>query len=204
MIDIMLDLESLALKGAPVIVQFSAIAFDMTTGKEHSRFSVLVDPRSCVDVGLGIDGETMVWWIQQDRKVFRKVVLEAFLKGITIQEAMKQLSDFIESQRKLGEIRVWGNGILSDNKWVQDVSEKLKIDSPIGFREHSDLRTLVTLGKCILGVDHKAETKFEGEKHNAIDDCLHQIKYCVKIFNQLNEFKAFYDKTMAQLRSKAS
>ncbi|EBO5570485.1 3'-5' exoribonuclease, partial [Salmonella enterica] len=47
-----------------------------------------------------------------------------------------------------------------------------------------DVRTIVELGKAI-GFDPKRDMPFEGTRHNALDDAIHQAKYVSAIWKKL-------------------
>ena len=184
-IDIMLDLETLDVGDSPVIIQLSAVKFDRLTGETFDEFSMLINPQSCVKSGLKISGDTLEWWFKQDISVIKKVLTDSILIGRDLRHVLLEFREFLTSDQK--EIRVWGNGIMADNVWLSNVYKAEKLEFPIKFWQHSDVRTIVDLGRTLLSADHKKETKFEGDRHNAIDDCKHQIKYVCKIINDLKK-----------------
>lgn len=186
---IMLDLETLGNKTSPVIIQIAAVPFTLNEGTLCGEyFEELIDPTSCVKKGLNVDGDTVTWWLKQDKDVVRKVFSES-VNAKPIDEVLMEFSEWIRNLQLQGEIRVWGNGLMSDNRWLLSAFEKCGIQNPIRHWQHSDVRTLVDLGENILGRDWKSETVFVGEKHNAIDDCKHQIEYVCKIYEELGKLK---------------
>lgn len=186
-IHVMLDLETLGNKSSPVIIQIAAVAFSLN-GAICDQYEEIIDPTSCVKKGLNVDGDTVTWWLKQDKGVVRKVFSES-VNAKPIDEVLMEFSEWIRNLQLQGEIRVWGNGLMSDNRWLLSAFEKCGIQDPIKHWQHSDVRTLVDLGENILGKDWKAETSFVGEKHNAIDDCRHQIEYVCKIYEELGKLK---------------
>ena len=183
-IDIMLDLETLAPKENAAIIQIAAVACDLTTGKTFEEFNELVNPQSSVNYGLTIDGETVAWWLSQDKEVVKKVFSSSISKGKDLKDTLQQLSKFIENVKKnhkTDKILVWGNGILADNRWLETAYLKTEEKQPWNFWEDQDVRTLVELGRRKYGIDPKKTLKFKGNVHNAIDDCKHQIRYCSAI-----------------------
>ena len=58
---------------------------------------------------------------------------------------------------------------------------KIGKDIPWDYRNERDVRTLVSFNPKF-----KKETPFNGIEHHGIDDCKHQIKYCVATYNSLN------------------
>lgn len=189
-IDVMLDLETLGLGNTPVISQVSAVAFDIESGEVFDEYNEKVSPQSCVKLGLKVDGSTVEWWLQQDQAVLEKVIVKSITGGKDIKEVLITFSNFLKelkTKHKAKEVRIWGNGTLADNKWLESVYDLAKESKPFKYWEHSDVRTLVDLGWRLTGKDYKKDTAFVGEKHNAIDDCKHQIKYCSAIYAELTK-----------------
>jgi exodeoxyribonuclease VIII len=189
-LDIMVDLETLGLGNTPVISQISAVNFDIESGDVFEEFNNVVKPQTCVQLGMKIDGGTVEWWLKQDYPVLEKVIVNSITDGRPIKEALILLRDFIEESKKthgVKDVRIWGNGTLADNKWLESAYEMAGIPIPWKYWENSDVRTLVDLGWRLSGKDFKKDTSFVGEKHNAIDDCKHQIKYCSAIYKELKK-----------------
>lgn len=185
-LDIMLDLETFGVGNNPVIIQLSAVPFNLETGEIYDEgFDYLVEPMSCVQSGLKVTGTTVEWWLKQNMSVIDKVFIQSIKDGAPLKDTLINFGKYINHQKTLTgceEIRLWGNGLLADNKWLESSYEACNLAVPWKYHEHSDVRTLVDLGVRILGTDLKKQTVFEGEKHNAIDDCKHQIKYCCAIY----------------------
>lgn len=191
-IDVMLDLETLGLGNTPVISQISAVAFDIQTGDIYEQFNEKTSPQSCVALGLKIDAGTVEWWLKQEQGVLNNVIVKSIAEGKDLKSVLIDFSTFLANIKKTHEakeLRVWGNGTLADNKWLESAFDLANLPKPFKYWEHSDVRTLVDLGWRITGKDYKKDTKFEGEKHNAIDDCKHQIKYCSAIYSELTKAK---------------
>lgn len=191
-IDVMLDLETLGLGNSPVISQISAVAFDIETGDCFEEFNIKVSPQSCVALGLSIDAGTVEWWLKQDQTVLNNVIVKSISEGLDIKKTLEDFSFFLNELKKTHdakELRLWGNGTLADNKWIESAFDLAKLPKAFKYWEHSDVRTLVDLGVRITGMDAKKATIFIGEKHNAIDDCKHQIKYCSEIYSELSKVK---------------
>lgn len=178
--DVMLDLETMGNGISPAIIQISAVRFDLATGETSDEFDVIVDMQSSIDWGLDVDASTVQWWMKQDDNARKAVIAD----GASITDALaafcRWLGGFANSNTS-----VWGNGIMADNVWINAAYEKAAIESPIIYWQHKDLRTLVDMGMRKNGINFKNKEKFTGVKHNAIDDCKHQIKYASKIYNNL-------------------
>ena len=188
--DIMLDIETLGVGIGPVITQISAVSFDLETGETGEEFNILVDPMSCIRNNLKVNNSTFKFWSGQDKDVFKKVVLNSFLEGKELKDSLELLNEFIETVRGNSDskkVTVWGNGIMADNVWLTSAYEECNVLPEWKYSEHRDVRTLVDLGKILNLKDYKSDTEFEGERHNAIDDCKHQIRYCSSYIKELKE-----------------
>jgi len=172
--DVMLDIETLGTKPGSAIVQVAAVRFDRKTGvsdevkpnQVHCRhFDRYVDLESNLKLGLTMDAGTVEWWLQQDdeaRKIFEK-------------PKFPLCSVLWEFQKWLGkESCVWGNGATFDNVLMRAAYNACGESKPWSFRLDRDLRTAFDL----TGFNPK-DVPFEGTKHNALDDCKHQIKCLV-------------------------
>lgn len=183
MIDIMLDLETMGNKTKPAIAQISAVAFNIETCETFEEFDRHVHLQSSIDAGLDVTASTAIFWLDQSKEA-RELLIKGQEKADQLVTVLVDFADFINTLRShYGDIRVWGNGSMADNRWLESAYEACKMESPINFWEHSDLRTMVDYGWRKQKTDYKQSQEFEGVKHNAIDDCKHQIKYLVNIWN---------------------
>ena len=161
---VMVDIETLGTEPGCVILSVAAVRFNLETGVISDKFMKVVNIDSCIKLGLGVDGGTLTWWFNQSEEA------REHLKGKsnTIKSVLHSLSQFFRP-----DDQVWGNsarfglGVLADA--YKRVGEKL----PWKFWNERDVRTLVSFKPEV-----KNEVVFEGEPHNPIDDCIHQINYC--------------------------
>ena len=156
-IDIMLDLETLGVGNSPVIIQIAAVVFDIKTGESLESFDEFINPKSSINSGLDIDSSTVEFWLKQDKEAIEKVIIPALKSDNELKDTLNRFSKFIKEAEDIRnkKVRVWGNGILADNKWIQSAYSKLDIKVPWKFNADSDVRTLVDLGKRILKLEQK-------------------------------------------------
>jgi len=179
---VMLDLETLATSHDACIIQIAAVRFDLKTGKTGAELNIMINPLDSVEHGRVINHETLKWWNKQNASV-RALIPLAFTEGLSLKTALTKLSSFVGAERGS---KVWGNGVLFDNALIRNAWRSAGLESePWGYRADMDVRTLVMLGH--EGGVQKTKTVFEGVKHNALDDCRNQIKYCSQIFNDLRK-----------------
>lgn len=174
----MLDIETLGKKTNSVILSIGACYFDPDTGDIGSTLSVSVDAESCVASGLSMDPSTVIWWLSQEADAQQKIV-DGQNSSVPIGGALAKLSEFID-----GNAQVWGNGATFDNSIVKNAYEKMHMDAPWKFWNDRDVRTIVELGYQI-GFNPKRDMPFEGVRHDALDDAIHQAKYVSAIWQKL-------------------
>jgi len=187
-IDIMTDLETLGTGTDALIIQVSAIPFDVNTGEVYmgEKFNMCVD-LELTDNMSGIEGKTLKWWLHEDRRDLLADLLtredSCSLTGV--------LSEFVswirELQKEVGDknLYLWGNGILFDNAKLQRNIENIGWDYPIHYQNDRDQRTLLELALSVTGytkeelideIHEDAEDNgFHFVLHDAIDDCHFQI-----------------------------
>lgn len=176
---LMIDLETLDRQPTSVILSIGAVEFDLETGETGREFYKLIDLTDSLRRGFTVGAGTLMWWMQQDQKA-RDLISQTEDVSYFVPSALEALSDFIEDTGE--DYYVWGNSPVFDLAKLQYHFHKVGLPIPWDFRKERCVRTLVSFKPEI-----KANMKFEGIKHNPIDDCKHQIKYCSKIWKTLNK-----------------
>lgn len=172
---IMVDLETMGHDSYSSIVSIGAVEFNLATGETGEEFYTNVSLESCLNLGLIINADTVMWWMKQSDAA-RK---ELYDHDIHIAKAIQQFSEFVE--RCGGKsCQVWGNSARFDLGILSDAYVKLQVPTPWSFTKERCVRTLVAFNP-----DIKKNTVFKGTAHNALHDCLFQIQYCSDIFKYL-------------------
>lgn len=172
----MVDLETLGTTGDSVIMSIAAIPFNIESGATDEPFYANISIQSCLDHGLTVEGSTVAWWMQQDDVAIRRLFEgTAHLLGTALADLSTKFGLY-------QDLKVWGNSARFDLGILEHAYAKAELRIPWEFRNERDVRTLVSFAP-----DIKKEMKFEGTPHNAIDDCLHQIKYCSAIWKAIKE-----------------
>ena len=178
---VMVDLETLGVKSGCVIVSIGAVEFDFVNGATSKTFYERIDIQSCLDVGLFVQGETLVWWLQQPDAAR----LEICKDSKPLQEVLKLFGNFLRHvDNDLKNIQIWGNGSSFDLGILATAYSVCTKPTPWMFWNERDVRTLV-----YLNPDVKKNTPSTGTLHNPVDDCLHQIKYCVVIVREIKRLQ---------------
>lgn len=177
---VMLDIETLGNKTNSVILSIGACYFDPSTGDIGSTLSMHIDVYSCAERGLEIDASTIMWWMEQDKDAQSKIT-KGQKDSDDLVVVLNKLSEFIDSNAQ-----VWGNGATFDNAIVKNAYDKCHLTPPWKFWNDRDVRTIVELGYQI-GFNPKRDMPFEGVKHDALDDAIHQAKYVSAIWQKLTK-----------------
>ena len=177
---IMVDIETMGNESNSAIVSIGAVEFNMQTGETGKEFYVNVLLKSCMDIGLKLNADTVMWWLKQSDEA-RKSLTEGESKNLI--QALHEFSSFIESCDGK-KCQVWGNSARFDLGILSDAYNKIGVKIPWDFRNERCVRTLVSFLPEI-----KNMTKFHGVAHNAVADCHFQIKYCSETWNALNAIR---------------
>lgn len=177
----MIDIESMGNCHDGAIVSIAAVEFDIHTGETGLEFYEKIDLQSAINIGLKINADTIMWWMQQEESARQMIYID---KGINISEAIFKFTKFIELLNP-SELQIWGNSPRFDLTLIESAYKALGKNISWKFRNERCVRTLVSFCPEI-----KDNMYFEGVKHNPIHDCLHQIKYCVEIMKKIKVDKS--------------
>lgn len=166
---IMLDLETLGTGHDAVILSIGAVKF--TKDEIIDRFHVAVDPLSCQVLGLRIDAETVMWWMDEERDDARRDLLTH--ERVDLASALTGLTLWIDGDRPL-----WGNGIAFDNVIIRNAYDAAGLECPVSFRNDRCYRTVKNLAPAI-SLEHI------GLSHNALHDAQSQAEHLQRILPYL-------------------
>jgi 3' exoribonuclease, RNase T-like len=160
---VMLDLETLGNKPGSVIVAIGAVKFG--EGRVVDTFYERVDAQSCVDAGLKMDPQTVMWWLGQGDAAR----LEITKPGAPLTSVLSSFAAW------LGEdAEVWGNGATFDNVLLADAYDITGIPRPWRFSRDRCFRTVSALRPDMTIVRN-------GTHHNALDDARTQAEHLMRV-----------------------
>lgn len=177
--DIMLDLETFGNTSTAAINQIGAVAFDRYTGEIIGGYKVNVDAQTCIDHGMTMDVSTINWWLKQS---------DAARQSITtgdkqhIKTALRDLNAFVQAKLNVkGDDKavLWCHATF-DEPILSNAYKAVNIRPFWTYRNVRDLRTIVDLADYTIPKEENT-----GVVHDALDDCLFQIKYTVECVNRL-------------------
>lgn len=160
----MIDIETLGTKPGCVVLSIGAVLFD-PFGKTVGMYPFYrnISKQSCVDIGLTEDPGTVKWWSEQSDEAKNHLLDHQ----VHIISAMSDLQVWCVEN---GVDRVWCQGATFDAPILQDVFERLDIQTPWHFSCVRDTRTVYDL----FGLDQKTLPRV-GIYHNALDDAIFQV-----------------------------
>lgn len=181
--NIMLDLETMGNGSNAAIVSIGAVFFNPLTGELGNQFYSRVWLESAAKHG-DMDAGTVAWWLNQSSEARAEINHE---NSVSLNEALRAFSELIigSAECSFTDIRVWGNGCTFDNVILSNAYKAIKLSKPWSYAGDMDVRTIVELGRKLLNFDPKKDMPFEGEKHNALADAIHQAKYVSAIYQKL-------------------
>ncbi|HEC2083503.1 TPA: 3'-5' exoribonuclease [Klebsiella oxytoca] len=182
-VHVMVDLETMGKKNNAPIVAIGAVVFDPVTCSIGESFYKVVCLESSVNWGAVIDPSTVIWWLKQSSEARSAIVND---DAIPLQDALLQFREFVSDNVAGGSIKaqVWGNGASFDNSILRSSYDCIAEDYPWEYWNDRDVRTMVELGQAI-SFDPKTTIPFEGSRHNALADAIHQARYVSAIWQRI-------------------
>jgi len=180
----MLDLETFGNGSNASIVQIGGVIFNQKTGDLVDQICLNINLPSNTKFNRDIDAKTVAWWISQSKEAQNTLDLE---KGLALDAALKLFSEFIKHH--FGDVKplIWSHSTF-DFVILSNAYSATEVRMPFSHRCERDLRTVTDLGGEHYWEPDYPEVRV-GVHHNALDDCLFQIKYCVKAYNKSTAWK---------------
>lgn len=169
--DVMIDLETLGTGKDAAIIQVGAVYFDRLTGEVGETFKRNITLESSVAAGGIIDPGTVLWWLGQSKDAQNSILTE----GVHVGHALSDLNMF------LGDATASWSHASFDMPILISAMNRSNIKPKLHYRATRDIRTLVDLSGVTIDWDSR-----KGTHHDALDDCMFQIKYCVEAFKILD------------------
>lgn len=182
--DIIIDAETLDTKDTAVIPSIGARLCNLETGEMGEGFHVKLNVQEQIDAGYTISASTLAFWMnqQQAARSYLIDIMDRKVPLVSRQVGFSMLHQFISSVKNAN---VWGNGISFDlglciREWGPD-------NLPWEFWNEQDVRSIVSFGRRVFGVQFKKEVQFEGTQHNPLDDATHEAQYLMEYFKHGRE-----------------
>lgn len=166
----MIDIETLSTKSYAAIISIAAVPFCLKTGAIGTPLGLHITLESNEALGLRYDASTIYWWLGQP-----KDVQDAYLAQdkVSINLALQSLSAMVNK-----DTVVWGNGPRFDMGILHNAYERAGLPVPWHYTSERCVRT-------ILSLSPQGAMEFNGTKHRAVDDALHQIHSCIAAYKSI-------------------
>lgn len=154
---LMIDLETFGRNPGCVIHQIGLVEF---TDNEILRSDLLLPSIvEQMEQGLIVEPETLEWWL------FQGIPRHETAGRTTLASCFQILKDFFHDADT-----IWANSPSFDLEIVKHFTQKIVTSFRWEYYKERDVRTL----KAMLQL--REIPPFQGQKHNALDDALHQVK----------------------------
>lgn len=170
----MLDMETFGTAKDSCIIQLSAVQFNHDFHVLNT-FNDVISPQSCIDAGLTLDLDTIMWWMTQSEEAKTQVVLQK--QRSELKDSLKRFKQWLPK-----DTQVWGNGASFDLAILDTAYRKCGMTKPWAHWNERCYRTI----NALIPKDDPGRPAFEGVKHNAVHDCLHQIKQLKYVCEKLS------------------
>jgi hypothetical protein len=165
----MLDLETIGSNPNSVVLSVGAVSFNSEIITDQKEWFLDVD--SQITQGRRVDFDTLKWWIHQSDEA-QDIFNDRFLTSLSFFAG--EFQNFWT--RTCGDgAKIWGNGADFDIPILTTLLVKNGVKAPWKFWNSRCFRTV----KAMYGIDKLIE--FEGVRHGALTDALHQAK-CLQLF----------------------
>lgn len=180
-INVMIDIETLGKKAGCSILSIGATVFGTNDNIPREDFYVTINAHSCLGLGLFEEADTVDWW----RKQSPEARVEAFSGKLDIRTALAKLYNYIKDIEAAFNVttKVWANGANFDIPILEAAYDLAGISIPWRYSNVRCYRTL----KALSTVD---EVSFQGVKHNALADAMHQARNAVRFLASLEKENA--------------
>ncbi|MCX4045671.1 MULTISPECIES: 3'-5' exonuclease [Aeromonas] len=179
------DIETLAQGHNAVIGTIGVVIVDVAQLRAVDEFYCRVD----LAQGRQHDDDTMAFWERQ--RIESPAAWEEMFGNagrLFLVDALKALSNFLGRHfDKVATVELMGNGSEFDNVLLADAYLQWGVDQPWWFRGNQSLRTVVWMGRQLLGIDPKYQLPFEGCRHHALHDARHEAAYLIHILTAFKQ-----------------
>lgn len=193
-----IDIETLGKGAKTKIATIGAVVRHALSSEILGEFYVRCD---LVQQGRTFDIDTLDWWREQGEK--NKLAHDEVFGNvdrIPLDEALSLLSQFIEAHHQDGfRPQVMGNGSEFDNVILADAFDQFGIKLPWDYYANQSLRTVVLMGRALLGIDPKYSLQFKGTQHHALDDAKHESEYLSFIFRAFDHLLTSHNALVKEL-----
>lgn len=172
---IMLDIETGGNSPSSIIFSIGAVQFDMATGEIGKQFYINIDAEDSQKQGLTFDASTVLWWMKQSDEARKSLEYNC----TTLKSALSGFESWLEEVNDK-DVQIWANAPSFDMVLLKAAYKTIGNREPWFYWQERCVRTLIAFNPLLK------KAVVNDFPHNAIGDCLYQIKYCSAIYNTIN------------------
>ena len=186
-----LDIETVGERIDSAVCTIGCVIKNIFTGKEIDSFYIKIDWRHQLSAKRNKQRRfktkaTMKWWqdqLERSPNAYNEV-FESDSNRLLIKSALQKLNQFLRKHWSKRP-QVMGNGPEFDNAMLAHAMRQYDIEPAWDFGCNQSLRTVVLLGRMLLGTNPRYDRKFEGEHHHALDDARNEAEDAFAIISEL-------------------
>ena len=167
-----IDIETLSTEFNAVVLSIGMVALT-SEFKIKGKFHHTLPAEEQAARGRHICDETMAWWAKQDPKAFDVACDTSH--GLSVEQVLGKFQEFIKQTRDPRDNTFWGNGSDFDNVIIKSLHTDFGYAQSLERFGNRCFRTLKNI------YPHIVQPPFVGQKHNALDDALHEAAWLAKI-----------------------
>lgn len=170
---VMVDLETIGYNARSAIVSIGAVKFDLG-GAMDEEFYMLVNVESCLDLGLEVDPDSILRWLQQGSAA-RAALSNPTTSSFQVQDALRHFAGWFK-----GSTYLWSHGATFAAVVLAEAFRLAKQPLPWRYDKVRDTRTLFDLAgrRPPVQCDYKLE-------HHALSDAKEQALQVQRAYDKL-------------------
>lgn len=174
---VMVDLETFGVDSDAAILSIGAVKFDPARSLDDlisDAWEVHIDPADCQRLGMTINADTVLWWMDADRAEAREDLLKHKHSWLDLRSALAAFHVWFGDQ----SLPVWGNGASFDNVILRRAYERCNMAVPWVHWDDRCHRTFKSLASWV-----KPEST--GVHHSAVADATYQARQLRMVADEL-------------------
>lgn len=175
---LMIDLETLGTHCDSVVLSIGAVCFDITNGETGEKIELFPTVDDQFEKRK-VQWSSIQWWMKQEN-VARNSIADAH-RSYNLKTCLESLNTFCKINLE-DNFKIWGNGF--DVSLLNHAYNQICLSTPYSYKKVMDCRTLTWISK----ISTNKHSDFGDIKHNAISDCLFQIRFIVDAHNVIQSY----------------
>jgi len=165
---VMVDIETLGTEPGCAILSIGAVRFNTDGISDEFYQSIALE--SCQEYGLGIDANTLEWWLGQDESV-----TDVLVGGEDLPDVLEEFGTFYGTVAE-----IWAYSPSFDCDILSEAYDSVGIVPPWNYYDERCCRTLAALPIW-------PDIEQDGDEHNALDDAKYQARQTIAALDEIDD-----------------